>query len=144
MNLLFLPLKFEFIDILTLRGNISIKTIFQTKQNDPFHVFLISLSMLENLFCFGFIVSGNNDSEECLLTLQMLWKCPILEDIDLDSLEQCILSHDYPYFVALLLPFMRQEKRSNLIKVSPFKHIYYIHYLPYFHLRKIFSMLVIL
>lgn len=58
----------------------------------------------------------NGDSEECLSTLQMLWKCPILEDIDLDTLEQCILSHDYPYFVALLLPFVRQEKRSNLIK----------------------------
>ena len=77
----------------------------------------------------GFHTSGNADSDECLSTLQMLWKCPILEDIDLDTLEQCILSHDYPYFVALLLPFVKHEKRSSLIQVLTFIH-YQFHVHP--------------
>ncbi|KAK4002762.1 hypothetical protein OUZ56_004564 [Daphnia magna] len=59
---------------------------------------------------------NNSNISSCVSALEMLWSCPILEDIDLDSLEKCVLSHDYPYLVALLLPFTRNTKRSNLIQ----------------------------
>lgn len=59
---------------------------------------------------------NNSDANCCVSALEMLWSCPILEDIDLDSLEKCILNHDYPYLAALLLPFVRHEKRTSLIQ----------------------------
>lgn len=54
----------------------------------------------------------------------MLWSCPILEDIDLDSLEKCVLNHDFPYLAALLLPFRRHTKRSDLLKVHQLARIH--------------------
>ena len=35
----------------------------------------------------------------------------------MDTLETCVLSHDFPYLAALLLPFVKREKRSNLNQV---------------------------
>ncbi|EFX79172.1 hypothetical protein DAPPUDRAFT_304960 [Daphnia pulex] len=59
---------------------------------------------------------NSSDVNCCISALERLWSCPILEDIDLDSLEKCVLNHDYPYLAALLLPFIRNTKRLDLIQ----------------------------
>ena len=59
----------------------------------------------------------SGDAGKCVEALQMLWSCPILEDIDLETLEQCVLTHDYPHLIALLLPFVKTAKRVDLIEV---------------------------
>lgn len=64
------------------------------------------------------LLLDSSDVVSCVNALEMLWSCPILEDIDLDALEKYVLNHDFPYLAALLLPFVRDAKRSSLIQVT--------------------------
>ena len=79
--------------------------------------YIFLLLNCEALYNNYIISPDNSDAHCCVSALEMLWSCPILEDVDLDTLEKCVLNHDFPYLAALLLPFMRTVKRTALIQV---------------------------